>query len=375
MKRTLSMALAAALTMSLAGCGGNQPAATTAAPSAAPAAAEKPQEEKTEGTGDTEAAEPVAEDAIVLKFADTEVPGMPEYEGNLYFIDLVEKNSGGRIKIEYYPNNQLGGDKEITGALMAGTVDIGKCAAGNLADWTDAAAFTDIPGVYKNAKQMRAVWQSDLRQEVTEKIKADTGLTPVMFDCDGGAARALFYNGNKEIHVPEDCKGLKFRTTGSDIEMALFKQVGIAPTPMAFTELYTGLQQGTIDGIYTHPAGTYGNKLCEVTKYCTIINLSYITTFKLLSEKAVEKLGGEGSELYNIVVEAGREAEVHKDKLIEEKNQEIEQLMTDEGVTIIKVTDEEQKLWNEAAQAIWPEFIGEGKTVDQALFDKVAAME
>lgn len=368
MKRTLSMALVAALTMSLAGCGGNQAATTSPA-------AEKPQEEKTEGTAKAEAAEPAAEDAIVLKFADTEVPGMPEYEGNLYFIDLVEKNSGGRIKIEYYPNNQLGGDKEITGALMAGTVDIGKCAAGNLADWTDAAAFTDIPGVYKNAKQMRAVWQSDLRQEVTGKIKADTGLTPVMFDCDGGAARALFYNGNQEIHVPEDCKGLKFRTTGSDIEMALFKQVGIAPTPMAFTELYTGLQQGTIDGIYTHPAGTYGNKLCEVTKYCTIINLSYITTFKLLSEKAVEKLGGEGSELYNIVVEAGREAEVHKDKLIEEKNQEIEQLMTDEGVTIIKVTDEEQKLWNEAAQAIWPEFIGEGKTVDQALFDKVAAME
>ncbi len=371
MKRALSMVLVATLTLGLAGCGGNQTAKATAASTAE---LEK-QTEKADTEEKKEATDIPAEDVIVLKFADTEVPGMPEYEGNLYFIDLVEKNSGGRIKIEYYPNNQLGGDKEITGALMAGTVDIGKCAAGNLADWTDAAAFTDIPGVYKNAKQMRSVWQSDLREEVTEKIKADTGLTPVMFDCDGGAARALFYNGNKEIHIPDDCKGMKFRTTGSDIEMALFKQVGIAPTPMAFTELYTGLQQGTIDGIYTHPAGTYGNKLCEVTKYCTIINLSYITTFKLLSEKAVEKLGGEGSELYNIVVEAGQEAEVQKDKLIEEKNNEIETLMTEEGVTIINVTEEEQKLWNQAAQAIWPEFIGSGKTVDQELFDKVAAME
>lgn len=373
MKRILSMILVTALVLGLAGCGENK----TAGSAAAPAGTQIAEAEKTEGAekAGAEQTDGAAADAIVLKFADTEVPGMPEYDGNLYFIELVEKNSGGRIKIEYYPNNQLGGDKEITGALMAGTVDIGKCAAGNLADWSDAAAFTDIPGVYKNAKQMRAVWQSDLRQEVTEKIKADTGLIPVMFDCDGGAARALFYNGNKEIHVPADCKGLKFRTTGSDIEMALFKQVGIAPTPMAFTELYTGLQQGTIDGIYTHPAGTYGNKLCEVTKYCTIINLSYITTFKLLSEKAVEKLGGEGSELYNIVVEAGREAEVHKDELIAKKNEEIDQLMTDEGVTIIRVTEEEQKLWNEAAQAIWPEFIGGGKTVDQTLFDKVEAME
>lgn len=370
MKKVWSVTLVIALGVSLAGCGGNK----AAAPAAGTEVQEKAKTEAAEKMG-TEGNTGATEDVIVLKFADTEVPGMPEYDGNLYFIDLIEKNSGGRIKIEYYPNNQLGGDKEITGALMAGTVDIGKCAAGNLADWSDAAAFTDIPGVYKNAEQMRAVWQTDLRQEVADKIKSDMGLIPVMFDCDGGAARALFYNGSKEIHVPADCKGMKFRTTGSDIEMALFKQLGIAPTPMAFTELYTGLQQGTIDGIYTHPEGTYGNKLCEVTKYCTIINLSYITTFKLLSEKAVEKLGGEGSELYNIVVEAGREAEVHKDELIAEKNKEIEKLMTDEGVTVIRVTDEEQKLWDEAAKAVWPEFIGEGKSVDQALFDKVVAME
>ncbi len=373
MKKVWSMLLAASFMVSLTGCGGKaEPAeVATTAPVTTAAQAEK-ESKAAEGTA---AKEPVSEDVIVLKFADTEVPGMPEYDGNLYFIELVEKNSNGRIKIEYYPNNQLGGDKEIAGALMAGTVDIGKCAAGNLADWTDAAAFTDIPGVYKNAGQMRSVWQSDLREEVTRLIKEDMGLTPVMFDCDGGAARALFYNGNKEIHVPDDCNGLKFRTTGSDIEMALFQQVGIAPTPMAFTELYTGLQQGTIDGIYTHPAGTYGNKLCEVTDYCTIINLSYITTFKLLSEKAVEKLGGEGSELYNIVVEAGREAEVHKDELIAANNEKIDEMMAEEGVTIIRVTPEEQKLWNEAAQAIWPKFIGEGKMVDQGLFDRVAAME
>ena len=371
MKKTISIALAALMVMSLAGCGSKETApATTAAPATEAAKAE----ETTAKAEETEA-EVSADEVITLKFADTEVPGMPEYEGNLYFIDLVEKNSNGRIKIEYYPNNQLGGDKEITAALMAGTVDIGKCAAGNLTDWTDAAQFTDMPGVYKNAKQMRSVWQTEIRDEVSKQIQDETGLLPVMFDCDGGAARALFYNGNKEIHVPDDCKGMKFRTTGSDVEMALFKQLGIAPTPMAFTELYTGLQQGTIDGIYTHPAGTYGNKLCEVTKYCTIINLSYITTFKLLSEQAIEKLGGEGSELYNIVIEAGKEAEVHKDELIAANNETIDELMTEAGVTIIRVTDEEQKLWNEAAKAVLPQFVGDGLMVPQDLFDKVSALE
>lgn len=365
MKKKMSLALAAVMALSLAGCGSSQSAPTTSAAketAAAETAAEAAQV-------DTPA------EVITLKFADTEVPGMPEYEGNLYFIDLIEKNSNGRIKVEYYPNNQLGNDKEITAALMAGTVDIGKCAAGNMTDWTDAAQFTDMPAVYKNAKQMRSVWQSDVRDEVIDAIKADTGLTPVMFDCDGGSARVLFYNADKEIRVPDDCKGLKFRTTGSDVEMALFKELGIAPTPMSFAELYTALQQGTIDGIYTNPPGTYSNKLCEVTDYCTVINLSYITTFKLLSEQAVEKLGGEGSELYNIVVEAGKEAEVYKDELIAKNNETVDQLITEAGVTIVTLTDEEQALWNAAAEAVWPQFVGEGKMVDPELFEKVAALE
>lgn len=372
MRKGISILLAAAMGLSLAGCA-SKPAETKA-----PETTEAPKE----AAGGTEAAaESAAEEAevpdgevITLKFADTEVPGMPEYEGNLYFIELIEKNSGGRIKVEYYPNNQLGGDKEITAALLAGTVDIGKCAAGNITDWTDAAQFTDMPGVYKDAKQMREVWQTGIREEVTKKIQEDMGLIPVMFDCDGGAARALFYNG-KEIHVPDDCKGMKFRTTGSDVEMALFKQLGIAPTPMAFTELYTGLQQGTIDGIYTHPAGTYSNKLCEVTDYCTVINLSYITTFKLLSAQAVEKLGGEGSGLYNIVVEAGKEAEVHKDELIAKNNEKIEEMMEEAGVTVIYVTDEEQKLWNDAAAEVCKQFVGDGKLVPQELYDEVMALE
>lgn len=362
MKKIIAMLLALVMVFSLAACG-SQPAAE------APAA-ESP-------AADTPAPEAPAEEVepIVLIFADTEVPGMPEYEGNLYFIQLVEERSEGRIKIEYHPNNELGNDKDITAAAIAGTVDIAKCAAGNISDWTDAAAFTDIPGVYKNTAHMRAVWQSDLREEVSELIKADTGLTPIMFDCDGGSARALFHNrAAGGISTPEDCKGLKFRTTGSEIEMGLFTALGIAPTPMQFNEIYTSLDSGVIDGCYTNPPGTYANALCEVLDYCTIINLSYITTFKLLSANAVEKLGGEGSELYNIVIEAGKEAEVHKDELIAEYNKEVEQLMAEAGCETIYLTPEAQEEFYKVAESLWPNYVGEGKLVSQELFDKIVAI-
>lgn len=366
MKKKIGLVLLAMMVLSATGCSSSKPAETAA-----------PAEQKTEAAApaETKAEEAApAEEVITLKFADTEVPGMPEYEGNLKFIELIETNSNGRIKVEYYPNNQLGGDKEIVAALMAGTVDIGKCAAGNFSDYTDAVLFTDLPGVYKNSAQMRKVWQTDIRDEITAEIQADTGLVPVMFDCDGGSARAIFYNG-KDIRVPADCKGMKVRTTGSEVEMALFEELGIAATPMAFTELYMALSQGTIDGIYTNPPGTYSNKLCEVSEKCTIINLSYITTFKLLSESAIEKLGGEGSELYNIVVEAGAEAEVYKDELIAKNNEKVEEQIAGVNCTMIKLTDEEQKQWNDAAAKVCEQFIGDGKLVSQELYDKIMAVE
>lgn len=312
------------------------------------------------------------EEIITLVFADTEVPGMPEYDGNLYFNELVASKTGGRVQIEYHPNNELGGDKEITASCIAGDVDICKCAAGNIADWTDAAAFTDIPGVYKNTPHMRAVWQDgDIRDTVAAQIQADTTLLPIMYDCDGGAARALFYNKDSAVRVPADCKGMKFRTTGSEIEIGLFQALGISPTSMAFTELYTALQNGTIDGIYTHPEGTYGNSLCEVASKCTIINLSFITTFKLLSPKAIEKLGGEGSELYNAVLEAGREAEVNKDELIAAYNEKIEGLMAEVGCEMFKLEADEQQLWYDVAEGLWDQYVGEGKLVSQELFDRI----
>ncbi|QNB46030.1 extracellular solute-binding protein [Thermanaerosceptrum fracticalcis] len=352
MKKLISILLIFCMaTLLFTGCSGQKPADS------------KPPEEKTNEVK-----------PIVLRFADTEVPGMPEYEGNLYFIKLVEERTKGKVKIEYYHSNQMGNDKQITAAAMAGTLDIVKCAAGNFSEFSKALSFTDLPGLFKNAEHMRKVWKSDIREQVTSQIKKDTGLTPVMFDIDGGAARALFYN-KKPITVPADIKGMKFRTTGSPIEVSLFKEWGVAATPMNFNELYTSLQQGVVDGMYGHPIGTYYNKLCEVTKYCTIVDISYITTLKLLSKSAVEKLGGENSELYNIVIQAGKEAELEKDKLISNKNKEIEDLITKAGVKIIKPNSDQIKLWREAAQKVWSEYVGSGKLISEELVKKVQELE
>lgn len=330
-------------------------------------------ETKTEET--TASVEVAPDDQIVLKYAAAEVPGTPEYEANENFVKTVEEKSGGRIKIEHYHSSQLGNDKQVVMQALGGTLDIVKSSAGNLMDFSDALAFTDLPGLFKNQKHIRGVFQDQqIRDWVSEKVKNDIGLIPLNFDIDGGAARALFYNrANGVAKVPEDMKGLKLRTTGSEIEMALFEQWGAASVPMNFNELYLALQQGTVDGLYGHPIGTYGNKLCEVTNCCTIVDMSYIASVQLMSQACIDKLGGEGSELYNIVVEAGKELELYKDELLNKKLETILEEIEETGTEIYVPDEEEMELWRATGQAIWDSYIGDGKAVPQEIVDK--AME
>ncbi len=143
---------------------------------------------------------------------------------------------------------------------------------------------------------------------------------------------------------------------------------------MNFNELYLALQQGTVDGLYGHPIGTYGNKLCEVTKYCTVIDMSYIASVQLMSQSCIEKLGGEGSELYQIVMDAGKELELYKDKLIEEKLGTIMNQIQTDGVEVYVPDDQEIEQWRATGQAVWDDYVGDGKMVPQKIVDEVVAV-
>lgn len=376
MKKRWVMVTAATMAIFLAACNGGSNAAGAkgeAKTESQPQTAEGKTEGETEET--TAAAKAAPGDQIILKYAAAEVPGTPEYEANENFIKTVEEKSGGRIKIEHYHSSQLGNDKQVVMQALGGTLDIVKSSAGNLMDFSDALAFTDLPGLFKNQKHIRGVFQDqEIRNWVSEKVKEDIGLVPLNFDIDGGAARALFYNrANGAAKVPEDMKGLKLRTTGSEIEMALFEQWGAASVPMNFNELYLALQQGTVDGMYGHPIGTYGNKLCEVTNCCTIIDMSYIASVQLMSKSCMDKLGGEGSELYHIVAEAGKELEIYKDDLLNKKLETILDEIKETGTEIYFPDEAEMELWRASGQAVWDSYIGEGKAVPQEIVDK--AME
>jgi tripartite ATP-independent transporter DctP family solute receptor len=311
-----------------------------------------------------------SEKPIVLRFADTAGPGMTPYEGNLYFADLVKKRTGGKVVVEYYHSSQLGSDKVITKATVGGSLDMAHSSAGNFSEFSKALFFAELPGIFKNLKHLQDVINSPIRAKISEQIEKETGLTVVMFNGDSGWPRELF-NNKRPVRVPDDAKGLKMRTTGSPVEVALFKSWGTSAIPIAWSECYTALQQGVVDGHYVPPMYAVLSKLHEVSAYITFISQSWNLAIEFLGPSAVKKLGPEN---LKIVLEAGREAEAYKYELCKDANEKAFKEMEKVGCKLIRITEKERKPWFEKSKSIWPNFIGSSKPVSEDLVKEIQAL-
>ena len=308
-KRLTAITLALAMTLGLTACG------NTSGQNQQPAG---------------ESGQPASDEPIVLRFADTDSADSVAGQGGQMFCDLVEERTDGRVVVEYYPASQLGGDKAITEAAIAGTVDIAKCSNGNFVQFSDALEWVDLPGVLSSVEQVRKLFTSEYRDEVNAQILEDTGGIALMFDVDAGEPRAIG-STKKEIRVPADMNGVKVRSTGSEIELALFNNWGASSTSLDWGEVYTAMQQNLVETTYNQVQTLEINSFGEILNYITPINQSWVVSAKFIGPKAIEKLGGLDSELFQIVQECALECEVWKDKAFVEANAESYEKLKEQG--------------------------------------------
>lgn len=316
----------------------------------------------TSGTGQE------SDDVIVLKFASICPLENPIAKGEQYFIDLVEERTDGKVKIEYYPNMQLGSDKQTVQALMAGTIDFTSTSTGNFSDFSKALDFLGLPGLVTDPNHYRAILDNEeIRAEIVDKVKNETNLIVTRLDNSGGMPRGFVYKGD-EVRLPEDIKGMKLRTTGAKVEVALFNALGIEAQVIDYSEVYSSIQQNMVHGTYLQPNWTVESKLHEVCDYYIYTMQSWETMIQLMGQHTVDKLG---PELTEIVLECALESEKYTDGLWDDYNAEVRAEM-EKHLTIIDLTDEELKQWTEASKQIWDQFIGDN--VEQEFIEKVLAV-
>jgi tripartite ATP-independent transporter DctP family solute receptor len=195
------------------------------------------------------------------------------------FKELVEKRSGGRIKVEVYPSSQLGGEREMQEMVSLGTLEM--TVTGVAVIYEPLYALLEAPFLYRDRDHIKKVMASPIVAELGESL-LKKGIRYVGFYENGFRN---ITNSRRAINSPEDVKGLKIRTPENLAQIETFKALGAVATPMAFSELYNALAQGVVDGQENPLQNIWNAKMYEVQRHLAMTGHIYNSAYIVVSNK------------------------------------------------------------------------------------------
>jgi TRAP-type transport system periplasmic protein len=298
----------------------------------------------------------------VMKLAHGATPDQAIGKGMLKFAELVAAKSGGSIKVETHLAGSLYNERTALEALVNGAVDFAGGSNANWAAFTNTLIFMDLPYVFNDEASFRQVLNGPVGAEIHQRFEK-AGFKLLMMLNNGGFRDIV--NTKRVVKVPSDLKGLKFRTTASPVEIAMFRHWGAIATAIDWAEVYNALGSGVVDGEFVMAPWLATAKHYEVLKYSTenraVIG---IQTLAMMKQK-FDALPAAGQKA---IAEAAREAEAYSNKeddaLVETAKQHALKL----GVKTYVPTEEEMKQWRETGRQIWSQFDAK---VDKALLKAV----
>lgn len=252
--------------------------------------------------------------------------------GATVFGEQLEKLTSGKFTIKQFPANALGGEREMVEGAQIGTVDVVITSTGPVGNFVPETLITDIPFLFKSYEHAHAVLDGPIGQELLDKFP-EHDLIGLVWTENG--FRNLT-NSKHAVATPEDAAGLKIRTMENPVHMEAFSKIGILPTPMAFPELFTALQQGTVDG-QENPIGVIVSaKFSEVQKYLSLTNHVYSPALIILSPSVWDGLTDEEKAAFK---EAGKAAaKAMREKVRADADSGVETLRS-QGMDVITDVD------------------------------------
>lgn len=178
----------------------------------------------------------------------------------------LERISGGKMKIEIYPNQQLGTERECLELLQIGSLDMTKVSVGVMENFAPKMKVLGLPFLFRNRQHSFDVLDGPIGQELLDDGNKYWLKGLGYYD----AGSRSFYTKDRPIEKPEDLKGLKIRVMESVTAMDMVRTLGGSPTPISWGELYTSLQQGVVDGAENNPPSFYLSRHYEVCKYYSL---------------------------------------------------------------------------------------------------------
>ena len=302
--------------------------------------------------------------AETWKMALGDAAGGTQYELGTTFADLVEEKTGGEVTIDLFPNGQLGSEQDTVNNASMGLLDLSVLAINNITPFSPTVGVMTLPYVIQGPEDARTLTQGEIGEELTQNTIRDAGVRILGWAYSG--CRRLT-NSARPVASPEDLDGLVIRVPKNEIMIAAYQSWGVNPNPLAWSETFTALQQGVVDGqdnpYITIDAMKFYEVQDHVTESCYVFSMEPL----IISEGKFQSLSPEMQEL---VLEAGQEATDHSyDYLLDTEASIKERLVDEHGMQITQPANDEQQ-WIEMATGIWPDFydsIGGKEKLDEVL--------
>jgi tripartite ATP-independent transporter DctP family solute receptor len=303
-----------------------------------------------------------AQKTMVLKLGHIANLEQPYHIAAEKFARDVFERTNGAIEIQVFPNSQLGGQRELLEGIQLGAIDIVFTSSAVLGNFIPTAQVIDLPFIFRDSEHVYHAVDGPLAKEI---YAGDEKLGMKIISTWENGFRNVG-NNVRSVHVPGDMKAIKIRVLESQLYIDMFELLGAIPTPMAMSEVFTALQQKTIDGIENPMIQIYASKYYEVLKYLTLTEHTYSPQIVVFSLDTWNQISPENQK---IILESATECRDYNRSLTAEKTKEYLEKMKEQGVEIVELSPEQKDVFKTMMLPVWEPYY---KIVGKELVDKVA---
>jgi len=268
------------------------------------------------------------------------------YAGQVKFKEEVEKNSDGRIKVNIYHSAQLGSDRETIEGTQLGQITMMCCSIAPQVNFVPDAAIFDLHFLFPNKDIARKTFQDPV---FVEKISASYARQGLHFLGVSDLGFRILTT-NKPVNTPEDVRGMTIRTMENKYHLSAWRAIGANPTPMSFAEVFTGLQQGTLDAQENPIDIIYSQKLQEVQRYMIFTNHVFSAIGWIMNLEFYNKLP---ADLKKVVDEAAAATMLASAAFVDENEARYEKLLREYGTNFISLSADEFAQFEQRARQSW----------------------
>ena len=297
------------------------------------------------------------EDYIILRLAESASAGYPSAQADLEFARLVEEKSGGRIMVKVYDSGRLGDERSVAEQVHFGGIDLARVGLESLTEYDANIEVVTLPFVFNDAQHMWSV----IEGQTGESIQQDLVKENIICLCwyEGGARH--FYCSKGSIFDGESLQDYKMDLDYGQKTMEAFSFLGVSFAPAEQDEIYSLLEDGTLDGIEGNVINYYNNKYYEVAKYVTFDSHSYVPEVLIMSRTTMIQLTKSDQE---IIEQAAAQAALFQRELWEETEAGVMNSLKGLDVRLYRLSEKERENLIEEAAPLYEVF-------DLPFYDKV----